>query len=559
MKKSPKSANLQTNNKRHSEHLLKTVFRLILTYLAPIILLTLYFHFQSYKIFQERRKSDSRLIAEHQSNILDLFLRERVVNLTNIIDDPALIGSLSANEFDPFLEKLKKISDTFVDLSYFDSTGLQVIYSGPYPFLINHNYSAESWYIALQDSLRDFIITDIYMGFRRKPHFTIAVRRKYNDHNLILRATLDPEKITQYVLSLESDNEALTSIINKDGLYQIVSPKVGEILQKSTIIPPHDNKLGSNSLTINNRKTYFGYSWLQMADWALLVQLSDDDSSFPYLGVDLTVIFVTAGSILIVLVTILFRARKLVQFEEASAETKMQFEHAAKLATVGELAGGIAHEINNPLAIISEEAGLMTDLMSPEFAESITPEEIKEHLANIHEAVFRARDITRKLLGFVRKTDFKLETHNIHDIINDVVDCFLGPEMVVDNIEIERNFDADIPPFITDKSQLEQVILNIVKNGCDAMDGPGKISIATSLSDDNIIVSITDTGCGMTREQIGQIFLPFYTTKEVGKGTGLGLSVSYGIIKSLGGMIDVDSVPNRGSIFTLRLPMHLGQ
>ena len=557
MKKPPKASVIQSSKKHHGEHLVKTVLRLILTYLVPIILLTLYFHFQSFKIFQESRKNHARLIAEHQSNILDLFLRERVVNLTNIIDDPALIKSVSSNEFDPYLHKLKKISDTFVDIGYFDSTGVQIAYAGPYPFLKNHNYSSEPWYIALQDSLRGFIITDIYMGFRKQPHFTIAVSRRFNNHKIILRATLDPEKITRYVLSLESENEALTSIVNREGFYQIVSPKIGEILQKSVIIPPTDHKLGSNSVIINKSRTCFGYSWLQMVDWALLVQLTDTDSSFPYLGVDLTVKFVTAGSILIVLVTILFRARKLVQLEESSAETRIQLEHAAKLATVGELAGGIAHEINNPLAIISEEAGLMKDLMSPEFAETITPEEIKEHLETIHEAVFRARDITRKLLGFVRKTEFKLETHNIHDIIDDVVDGFLGPEMALDNIEIERNFDQNIPPFVTDKSQLEQVILNIVKNGCDAMEGPGKIIIETSLNEENISVSITDTGCGMTREQLGQIFLPFYTTKEVGRGTGLGLSVSYGIIKSLGGTIDVDSVPGRGSIFKIQLPLQL--
>lgn len=257
-----------------------------------------------------------------------------------------------------------------------------------------------------------------------------------------------------------------------------------------------------------------------------------------------------------ILLIIVNRAHKLVEFQKETDRTRAQLEHAAKLASVGELAAGVAHEMNNPLAVISEEAGLMKDLMSSEFREEIEEKEVKEHLDNILESVFRCRDITRKLLGFVRKTDMDLRPSDIHKLIDGVIDGFLDREMAVSNIQIVKNYAADVPRLVTDRNQLQQVILNIINNAADALAGhPGRITITTSYDQDHIWISLSDTGRGMTPDQMEKIFMPFYTTKGVGKGTGLGLSVSYGIIKSLGGEIKVESTLGEGSTFSIELPI----
>jgi two-component system NtrC family sensor kinase len=219
------------------------------------------------------------------------------------------------------------------------------------------------------------------------------------------------------------------------------------------------------------------------------------------------------------------------------------------------MAAGIAHEINNPLAIICEEAGLAKDLMDPQFGQKLTPEDMTRYLDAIQEAVFRCRDITRKLLGFVRKTDINLAQYDVNDIITNFLEGFLTRELTVSNIEILQKLEPQLPKINADKNQLEQVLLNIINNAVDAIQGSGKITIITSRQNQNVHISIIDTGIGMNREQMEKIFLPFYSTKEVGKGTGLGLSVSYGIIKSLGGEILVDSVPGQGSSFTISLPI----
>ena len=250
------------------------------------------------------------------------------------------------------------------------------------------------------------------------------------------------------------------------------------------------------------------------------------------------------------------RANKLVQFQRESDQTRDQLEHAAKMASVGELAAGIAHEINNPLAIINEEAGLMKDLMNPEFEETENLEELTVHLETIQQSVFRCRDITRKLLGFVRRSAADLKPQNIHRVIDRVVDGLLGQELMVSNVAIIKNYDLAIPQVTTDENQLQQVLLNIINNSVDALDGqPGRITITTSHRRKKVSLAIADTGKGIYPKLIEKIFLPFFTTKEVGKGTGLGLSVSYGIIKGLGGTIEVESTPGAGSTFTIVLPL----
>ncbi|UCD18263.1 MAG: histidine kinase [Candidatus Zixiibacteriota bacterium] len=529
------------------------VIRLVLTYLAPLLILIIYFYFQYNAMLSESRRLHLKAIAENQANTLDLFLSERLVNLSNLIDDPKFPVPPSPGSLEKYLEKLAKNSETFVDIGYFDSTGVQVSYVGPYPSLENRNYSSEPWYQALRDE--DFVITDIYLGFRQLPHFTIAVRRIIDNHFVVLRSALSPGRIYDYMASLEGANEVLTSIVNRAGYYQLVTPHIGTPLESSSIVPPDHTKLGVEDVNIGGDSFTYGYSWLKTADWALIVQWAHPESEGFLSGMQLRLVIISSLLIFFSIFMILYRSRRLVEFQIESDRTRAQLEHAAKLASVGELAAGIAHEINNPLAVICEEAGLMKDLMDPEFGTPHRPEELTEHLDNIEESVFRCRDITGKLLGFVRQTDMDLREHDIHEILDDVVDGILGPEMAVSNIEVIRDYQHDIPRLVTDKNQLQQVILNIINNAVDAIGGlAGRITITTSNESKNARIAIADTGGGISPELLDKIFLPFFTTKEVGRGTGLGLSVSYGIIKSLGGKIEVESSPGEGSTFSIVLP-----
>lgn len=537
----------------------RTFIRLLITYLSPLIILIFFFHYAYNKIIIQDKLSHLRSIAEHQANMLDLFLRERVVNLINLIDEPNFKFPPSNEFLNACLQKLKKDSEAFIDIGFFDESGVQKGYVGPITSLELKDYSTEKWFINLLKSEKRYIVTDIYLGLRNEPHFTIAVKRNVGNKIYIIKAALDPQKIYDYMLSIEYSKDIYISIINKEGNYQLVHPEIGKLFEKSPVIPSFDSAIGSSEIKENGKVIYYGYTVLKQTNWMVIVMNYKSNGFWTEIQLNILIVaFIIIGILIII---IYFRSKKMaemwLQKEQAVEEkevVKSQLEHASKLASVGELAAGIAHEINNPLAIIASEVGLIKDYLDPQFNINPSFSDLIPHLDNIHEAAFRARDITRKLLTFVRHEEFKLEKHNINKLIDNLIEGFYERELAVSNIEIIRQYDNNLPEIITDANLFKQVILNIINNAVDAITPPGKITIKTEYKDNNVIVSISDTGKGISEEQMEKIFMPFYTTKEVGKGTGLGLSVSYGIVKNLGGNIEVESVVGKGSTFRIILP-----
>ncbi|MDP2278537.1 MAG: ATP-binding protein [Nitrospirota bacterium] len=235
-------------------------------------------------------------------------------------------------------------------------------------------------------------------------------------------------------------------------------------------------------------------------------------------------------------------------------EKQEQLIETEKLATLGKFSAGVAHEINNPLAIINEKAGLMKDIIELS-ADFPNKDKFLNILHSISDSVNRCRVITHRILGFARKTDVTTETINLNNLIREVLG-FVEKELLFRNIRLEINLAENLPELEGDTIQLEQVFLNILKNAIDAVEEGGNIWISTDTKDDNTVsVSVKDTGHGIPKEMLVHIFDPFFTTKEKGKGIGLGLSITYGIIKRLGGNIFVESEPDKGATFTVELPI----
>jgi two-component system NtrC family sensor kinase len=229
-------------------------------------------------------------------------------------------------------------------------------------------------------------------------------------------------------------------------------------------------------------------------------------------------------------------------------------EHTDKLASIGRLAAGVGHEINNPLAIISQKAGLIEDLLelSPDFDYKQT---MRNNLEGVHQSVDRCKAITHRLLGFARRTDIAAEPLQINEIIGEVMQ-FLGNSMVYSRIRLDLQLQESLPQVTSDRLQLQQVFLNIINNAIDAIGKDGVITITTHTVAGDVRVVIQDDGPGIEKHILPHIFEPFYTTKEVGKGTGLGLSITYGLIKKLGGDITVRSIVGQGTAFTITIPVH---
>ncbi len=238
--------------------------------------------------------------------------------------------------------------------------------------------------------------------------------------------------------------------------------------------------------------------------------------------------------------------------EEEIRDFATRAAQAEKLAALGELVAGVSHELNNPMQVI---VGFSEILISDPSVSS----DIKDRVKKIHESAMRAANIIKNLREFARKRPPRREPVDLRDIMDRVVEL-LGYELNVHGIRIERDY-GEIPVIQVDPDQMQQVFLNIVKNAFDAILEKGKpegvITLMTSSDDKKVTVSISDSGVGISPENITRIFEPFFTTKPLGKGTGLGLSISYGIIKSHGGDILVRSRPGEGTTFTIELPLRV--
>jgi signal transduction histidine kinase len=241
--------------------------------------------------------------------------------------------------------------------------------------------------------------------------------------------------------------------------------------------------------------------------------------------------------------------RPRIRMEKELEETHLQLVNSEKMASLGKLAAGIAHEINNPLGGILIYSSLMME-------ELRGADSTKQDLEKIVQEATRCKDIVKSLLEFSRQTEPKMEPIDINKAITDGL-FFLEHQALFLNIDIAKNLAPVLPGVRGNAGQLKQVFMNIIVNAAEAMHGSGTLTITTTLSQDQkaVWVDFVDTGEGIPRENLSRIFDPFFTTKELGKGTGLGLSTSYGIIDAHGGRIDVKSQVGKGTTFRIELPV----
>lgn len=538
---------------------IRLIAGLIAIFILPHALFTVYFHIQFTASLKKTDKLNIAALSESQGNTIDLFLQERVVNLFNLFHGREFSIHPTGHEMENYLHILRQVSDAFMDVGFLSAQGIQVGYAGPFPYLQGKDYSKEAWFQTLMQHEAGYYISDIYLGFRNKPHFTIATKQLIDGQWHVMRSTLDPDKFYMFLRTLSHGKSVESTLINANGRYQIVDPDRGPLLGMSEFIPPKTNKAGVSEMQIEGDPNLIAYTWLKEADWALLVRQPfaiAHEQMYQARKIMMTslVIFLCVTGAIIVFLTKKQVDRHRVLLEK-SQDLQSQLLHASKLASIGELATGVAHEINNPLAIITSTSGVIRDMLDPEFGMDAEPGKIIEEIDIIESAAFRAGRITRQMLDFGHEYKPSLSLCNVNTILDEVINGVKAREFKVANIEIVRDYHADLPQALLDVDQIRQVFLNMINNAGDAIKGSGKITVATLAGDDEIQVNIRDTGMGMSAREMKKIFDPFFTTKEVGKGTGLGLSVSRSIVEALGGSIAVQSLKGQGTSFSIRLPI----
>lgn len=231
------------------------------------------------------------------------------------------------------------------------------------------------------------------------------------------------------------------------------------------------------------------------------------------------------------------------------ARSEKQMAQADKLASIGQLSSGVAHEINNPLGIILGYTQLLLRSETPDTQRYEDLKTIEKHVRN-------CKTIVEDLLNFARSSPTQKEQVNVHETVDEILG-FIQHHSKLDGIQIQREYDDAVPPLLLDEKKIKQVLINLVMNAKHAVGREGTIRIATQLdaAARQVRLAVRDDGYGIEEKDLGRIFDPFFTTKPTGEGTGLGLAVSYGIVKHHGGDILVDSRPGAGSEFTVTLPV----
>ncbi len=525
--------------------------------LIPLYLVgaAIYVYFAS--SLEQNQRAQLQNLAVNRSNAVQLFLAERTVMLEALAHSASLGGLTRSGELHNVLTILNKRQQSFVDLGIIDADGNHLAYEGPFR-LEDRNYGGEPWFE--ETMARGVYVSDVFLGFRRVPHFVIAVRRDDQPQPWVLRATIDSEVFTRLVRSGQVGLTGDAYIVNRDGQYQTPPRFGGEILGQlpfsTSVAPPGVNVVSRTTFAGNRVLTAF--AWMSSKDWLLVIDRDPREAMAPLqqaLRIELVALLAAS---LLVGGAVVFHTRQLVARLAAEdrnrVATEAQLAHSARLVSLGRMAAGVAHEINNPLAAIGEMAGLMEDLIDEEFLANTKHGALfRDNVNKIQQHVDRTREITHRMLGFARRMEPHQDTFNVNDVVGEAF-SFIEREASFRQVELIRQLDPNLPLIKSDRAQLQQVFLNLVNNALDAVADGGRIMVTSRADGDSILVTVEDDGCGIPKELHDRIFDPFFTTKGPGEGTGLGLSICHTIMKGLEGSLTFESTPDLGTVFKVRLP-----
>jgi two-component system NtrC family sensor kinase len=532
------------------------IILMILVTVIPLSLMATINYYQYQKNLRDEIISPMNVLTNKTKRSFELFLEERLSTVRFItsaysyqeLSDPIILNRI--------LSVLKREFDGFIDLGLISSKGKLLCYAGPYSFL-DMDYSQQSWYHNVIISGKH--ISDVFLGYRDFPHVAIAVQN-LSDPNCcwILRTTIDTRKFDDLIATLELEQESDAFLTNREGILQTNSKFYGNVLEPCQLTIP---KTGQGTFVTecqdkNGRDIFTAYSYLVEPEYILVVVKPSSLILKTWFTFRTEIFFIYIASVLLIgLLVYKLTDAQVNHIKNADEKRELAFrelEHSQKLSSIGRLAAGVAHEINNPLAIISQKAGLMKDLM-----ETASNFNEKQKFIELTDAILKSTErcstITHRLLGFARRMDVEYEDLSLNDVMQEVI-SFLEKEAIHRNIKIELHLDENLPRVSSDRGQLQQVFLNILSNAFAALSDNGNIIIRTWDEDTETVgVSIQDDGCGMSEKDLENIFEPFFTTKK-GYGTGLGLPITYGIIKKMSGTIIVESKLGKGSTFTIYLP-----
>ena len=542
---------------------------MILVPLIPFILvLGIGYYYFTTSLENNTIAAMGRIVYDHRQ-MIESFLMERKADLDFILNTRTFEDLRRPENLTQVFKNLQKGSHAFVDLGTFDENGLHVAYHGPYQ-LSGKVYDQAPWFKAVMKN--GFYISDVFLGYREVPHFVIAVAKINQGRQWIIRATIDTQIFNDLVKKVHIGKTGEAYLLDAEGIFQTERRSGGPLLKKDPDRPKygpvHEGIKTFIESDAHGEPFLYATTWLKDGSWLLVVRQEKADAfkalrQASYLIVLISVLY---GAIIIAVAFFLTGhiIRRMERMDQEKDQLGEQLIRAGRLAEIGEMASGFAHEINNPLQIIKSEYALIEMIFADlkekgEIKESEDLAELEDSIDQIKLQVDRCADITQAILQFGRKGEPVAKDIDLRSFIPEVAGM-VANKAGVHGIAIEQEISGQVSNLHGDPRHLQQVLVNLLNNAIDAViarhgSSGGLIRIESGpAGSGHVEIKIRDNGSGMSSENLKKVFTPFFTTKPVGKGTGLGLSVCYGIIDKMGGSMAVASQENVGTTFTIRLP-----
>ena len=509
-----------------------------------------------------------RIVQDHRQ-MIESFLLERKSDLDFIINDHSIVDLRNPLKLGEIFENLQKVSPAFIDLGIIDENGLQLAYHGPYE-LSGKIYDQAPWFRAVLEN--GFYISNVFLGYRQVPHFVIAMVKPEQNQKWILRATIDTRIFNQLVKTVQIGKTGEAYLLDSTGVFQTERRSSGQLLStdpdRLKYGSPHDGIQTFIDTGSGGEPYLYATTWLKDGDWMLVVRQEKADAFRALRRASYLIVMTSIlGGVLICAVAFYLTdriIRRMQRMDQEKTQLSEQLIHAGRLAEIGEMAAGFAHEINNPLQIIKSEYTLaemnLGDLKEKgELKSSDELNELEDSIRQIKHQVDRCAEVTQAILQFGRKEASQTITIDLHRFIPET-SAMVSKKARIHGIVIEHDLGDQPLEVRGDPRHLQQVLINLLNNALDAVlarhgSSGGHIRIESGpMRNRHAEIKVRDNGSGISTENLDKIFTPFFTTKPVGKGTGLGLSVCFGIIDKMGGKITVDSQENVGTTFSIRLP-----
>ena len=514
--------------------------------------------------YHEKLYAHLKEVIHRHAQDIDTFLNERLNNLQYLLDSCQNEDLLDESVLQEKLYQLQqKYEGEFEDLGIINENGVQVAYAGRFS-LEKAEYSDAKWF---QEALaKPYYVSDVFPGLRSRPHFIVSVKTLHQGKYFLLRSTINFEAFNSLAENLRIGKTGFAFILNRAGEFQtkphydmLPSNKSYMDFIKAGKKAKHGIFIGEIQDSPGMDEAIYLAALLKNEDWILVFQQEKKEAFSDLIRTQIVaVVILLLGALLIVIMNLLLFHKVINHITEVDREKEMmnrQIIETGKLASVGRLAAGTAHEINNPVAIMVQEAGWIGDLLKEEeFRNGKNLQEIKRALQQIESQGKRCKEITHKLLSFARTSDTQIQDLQLNEMIKEVV--AISDKASYTGISINTHLDDSIPVIYGSQTEIQQVLLNLINNALYALrKNGGKIDITTRLAGRYVLIIVEDDGPGIPKANLDRIFDPFFTTKPVGEGNGLGLSICFGIIQRMGGDINVRSTVDVGTRFAIRFPL----